>query len=347
MKVFEPHKMGQGVRILGTGTCLPARVVTNDDLVAMGAPLSSEEMLKLSGIQTRRWVVDGEATSDLARVAAQEALTRAGVGPATVDRLILATVSPDHPSPATACLLQHQLNLPAIPAYDVTATCSGFVYALEQAARAVCTGDQHVLAIAADTRSRWLNVKDRATCALFGDGAGAAVVGRGPTGDGLLAAGVASDGTGFKSVFVPMGGSREPTTAEGAAAHRNTIYMADGPQVYMSAVEGMLTTAETLLKHLGLTLGDVDCVVPHQANKRLLERFIRLARLPPDKVHVNVDRLGNISGASTAVAFHEALRDPRMCAGQRVLILAAGAGYTAGAVLYRVDQALLDAARGA
>ncbi|MBI5495592.1 MAG: ketoacyl-ACP synthase III [Deltaproteobacteria bacterium] len=343
MRVFRPGDLGRGVRIRATGRALPARVVTNADLVAMGAPLSDDEMVRLSGIRTRHWLGAGESTGDLALTAAREALARSGLRSDEVDRLILATVSPDHPSPATACRVQHALGLSPVPAYDVAATCTGFVFALEQAARAVCTGDRAVLAVAADARSRWLDVTDRATCALFGDGAGAALVTPGPPGAGLIAVGVASEGSGFFSVHVPAGGAREPITAEGLAARRHTIRMADGPQVYMQAVEGLLATAEELLAATGLALTDVDLVVPHQANRRLVERFMRLARLPAERVLLNVDRLGNISGASTAVALDEALTTGRVRAGARVLILAAGAGYTAGAALLVVDEALLRA----
>jgi 3-oxoacyl-[acyl-carrier-protein] synthase-3 len=341
MRVFEPHRFGLGVSLQGLAAALPARVVTNEDLVALGAPLTAEEMVKLSGIQTRRWLSDGESTSDLATRACVEALKRGAMGPADVRRLVLATVSPDHPSPATACFVHRNLGLGEVPSYDVTATCTGFVFALEQAARTVATGDEAVLAVAADARSRWLDVKDRATCALFGDGAAAALVTPGAVGSGVLAVGTLTEGSGVHSVHVPAGGARLPASAATVEARQHFIRMADGPAVYMQAVEGMLATAEALLKHVGMAFSEVDLLVPHQPNRRLLERMVRLARLPMEKVVVNVERLGNMSAASTPVALVEALEARRVGVGAHVLLVAAGAGYTAGAALLKVDEAML------
>jgi 3-oxoacyl-[acyl-carrier-protein] synthase-3 len=337
VKILRPR----GVRIAGTGSYLPPRVVTNAELVAAGAPLGVDEIVRLSGIRERRWAGPDEATSDLAAAAARAALERAAVATAAVDRLILATVSPDHPTPAAACLTQHALGLPAVPAYDITAACSGFLFALDAAARAVMTGDDVVLTVAADVRSRWLDPTDRATCALFGDGAGAAVVcGGGAEGAGLVGIALFADGAGARSVYVPAGGSREPASAASVAARRHTIRMEDGAQVYFSAVEGMAALAEALLAALGLRVGDVDLVVPHQANRRIIDRLARVLRIPDEKVVVNVDRTGNISGATVPVALDEELRAGRARAGSRILLLAAGAGHTAGAALLVVDDAL-------
>jgi len=340
MKVFMPSALGRGVRIRATGSRLPDRVVTNADLVAAGAPLTADEMFRLSGIETRRWVADSEATSDLAVAACRHALARAHVAAADVDRLVLGTVSPDHVSPSAACIVQHALGMGHAPAFDLTASCSGFLYALDVAARAVATGDRHVLAVAADVRSRFLDLTDRATCALFGDGAGAALVSEGPVGAGLVAIGLIADGSGSKSVYVPAGGSREPASAATVAARRHAIRMEEGPQVYLSAIEGMLETAEALLAAVGMTFADVDLVVPHQPNRRILDRLAKLAGIGPEKIFVNVDRIGNVSGATCAIALDEALTSGRARAGTRVLLLAAGAGYTSGAALLVVDDAL-------
>ena len=327
MKVFFPR----GVRVLGTGSYLPDRVITNADLVALGAPLSDEEIVRLSGIRERRWAAEGEATSDLAAAAARAALARAGVAPGAVERLIVATVSPDHPSPSAACFAHAALGLGNLaPALDVTASCSGFLYALDLGARAVATGEENVLCVAADVRSRFLDLGDRSTCALFGDGAGAALLGRGP-GAEVAAIVLFADGTGARSVHVPAGGSREPRAAD---ARRHTIHMAEGPQVYLNAVEGMIAAAETLLGAAGVRLEDVDLVIPHQANLRIIDRVARLLRIPSEKMFVNVDRVGNISGATVAVALDEALRAGRR---GKILLVSAGAGYTAGAALLVVS----------
>jgi 3-oxoacyl-[acyl-carrier-protein] synthase III len=337
MKVYRPR----GVRLAGTGAYLPARRVANADLVAAGAPLSDEEIVRLSGIRERRWVAADEATSDLAAAAARAALARAGLAADAVDRLIVATVSPDHPSPAAACLAHRLLGLRPVPAYDVTAACSGFLFALDAAARAVVTGGETVLAVAADVRSRFLDPADRATCALFGDGAGAAVVAPGPDdGTGLVAIALYADGAGARSVYVPAGGSREPASVETVAARRHAIRMEDGAQVYFAAVEGMAALATALLDELGLPLAAVDLVVPHQANRRIVDRVGRVLGVPAERLVVNVERTGNISGATVPVALDEALRARRVGAGGRVLLLAAGAGHTAGAALLVVDERL-------
>lgn len=337
MRVFRPR----GVRIVSTGAALPAREVTNDELVALGVPLAADEIVRLSGIRARRWAAPDEATSDLAAAAARQALARAGVAPAEVARLVVATVSPDRLSPSAACVTHRALGLHRAPAHDVTASCSGFLYALDVAARAVATGEEPVLAIAADIRSRFLDLGDRATAALFGDGAAGALLASGARdGEGLVAIGLEADGSGADSVYVPAGGSREPASAETVAARRHAIKMAEGPQVYMQAVEGMLDTGRALLDAVGLGWSDVDLVVPHQPNRRILDRLARLAGISLDKIVVNVDRLGNVSGASCALALDEALTTGRARPGARILLLAAGAGYTAGAALYVLDDTL-------
>ena len=206
LRVFRPEGVGRGARLSSVASYLPPRVVNNRDLVALGAPLTDEEMVRLSGIRERRWVLPGVATSDLAIEACARALRSARLEGREIDRLLLATVSPDHLSPSAACIAQAALALGDAPAFDLTASCSGFLYALDLAMRAVCTGDRHVLACAADVRSVFLDITDRATCALFGDGAGAAVVSAGPPGAGLLAVGLLADGSGAKSVYVPAGG---------------------------------------------------------------------------------------------------------------------------------------------
>ncbi len=340
LRVLQPAALGKGVRLAATGAYLPARVVTNPDLIALGAPLSDEEMLRLCGVRERRWAAVEEATSDLATAACRIALDRAQCGPELIDRLVVATVSPDHSSPSAACITQRALGLQAAPAFDVTASCSGFLYALDAAARAVLTGDRKVLACAADVRSRFLDVRDRATCALFGDGAGAALIEPGPAGQGLLAIGLLADGAGARSVYVPAGGSREPASEASVRDRRHFIRMEEGPQVYLAAVEGMAGTAEALLSALSMTIDDIDLVVPHQPNLRILERLARVLRLPRERLLVNVERIGNASGATCAIALDEALTSGRAGKGSRVLLLAAGAGYTAGAALLLIDDAL-------
>jgi 3-oxoacyl-[acyl-carrier-protein] synthase-3 len=334
VRIFRP----KNVRLAALGRFLPARVVTNQELAGLKAALTEDEMKQLSGITERRWADPADSTSDLAARACREAMQRAKV--TEVDRLVLATVSPDHVSPSTACAVQKLLELPPVPSFDVVAACSGFLFALDVAARAVETGDRAVLACAAEVRSRFLDLSDRSTCALFGDGAAAAVL---TPGRGLLGIGLLSEGSGLKSVYVPAGGAREPASLETVKERRHFIRMADGPAVYFQAVEGMRSVAEELLTDFGLTFADVDLVVPHQANRRLVDRLGRMCGIPQEKVMSNIERLGNTAGASVALALEEALRTGRVKPGGRVLLITAGAGYTAGSALLEVDEALLAA----
>lgn len=326
---------GVGVRLRATGSYLPDRVVTSAELARRpGAPLTEAEIAKLTGIEQRRWVADHQATSDLAVAAGRQVLRRAGVD--SVDRLLLSTTSPDHPSPATACLVQRELGLAPCAAVDLSAACAGFLFALDWGARAVLTGDRRVLVLAADVRSRYLDHDDRATSALFGDGAGGALLEPGPAGEGLLALFLAADGAGFETIQIPAGGSRHPASAATVQGRQHTLRMADGVQVFLSAVEGMTETAEHLLEATGLSFDDIDLIVPHQPNLMILDRLARYMRVPRAKVFINVQRTGNMSSASVAVALDQALTSGAARPGARVLVLGAGAGYCAGAALLRL-----------
>lgn len=342
MKVLRPEKFGVGVRIMRTGIGLPTRVVDNRELIELGAPFNEADIQKLCGIHSRRWVSAEQATSDLAVLAAKQAMAEQHV-----DRIVVATVSPDHLSPSCACIVHRKLQLKPIPVHDVTASCSGFLFALDVAMRAVLTGDQAVLAIAADVRSKFLDLSDRSTAALFGDGAGAALLAPGPVGTGLVALATVADGGGAYHVYVPAGGSREPLDARAVSEKRGCIRMEEGPQVYFAAVEGMANMAKHLCDASNLAISDLDLVVPHQPNQRILDRLSKVLGLPQGKLWSNVARLGNMSGASCAVALHEALVSGELRSGSKVLLLAGGAGFTAGAALLIVDDELLRAAAGA
>lgn len=332
MKVFVPGRFGVGVR-LSTGHYLPPICLDNAAVIARGCPMTDAEIRKLSGIETRHHARPGQATSDLAIAASREALAASGLAPAAIDRVVLATTSPDQPVPAAACRVQHALGLRPVPAFDLSAACAGFVYALDHAARAVVTGEDAVLAVASEVRSRVVDPTDRSTAALFGDGAAAAVVERGPVGTGLLAIGLMADGAGADHVQIPAGGSRLPASLATVANRQHFLQMRDGPQVYFAAVQGMLDTAQALLDAMSLGFADLDWIVPHQPNARLLKRMARLARVPLEKVVMTVQRTGNTSSAACGIAYDQAARDGRIQPGQRVLLLTAGAGYTAGAAL--------------
>ena len=328
---------GMGVRLTATGSYLPSRSVTAADLAARpGAPLSEDEIMRLTGIRERRWVAPEQATSDLAVAAGRLALGRSGHE--TVDRLLLSTSSGDHPSPATACLVQHKLGLAPCPAVDLSAACAGFLFALDWGARSVLTGDKRVLVLAADVRSRYLDLEDRATCALFGDGAGAAMLEQGPAGEGLLALFLAADGSGFDTIKVEAGGSRVPASPQSVATSQHTIRMTNGPQVFLTALEGMTEMAERILQQMDLSFEDVDLIVPHQPNLMILDRLARYMRVPREKIFTNVEHTGNMSSASVAVALDEAVCSGAAGPGALVLVLGAGAGYCAGAALIRIGE---------
>lgn len=336
MRVLQPARLGQGVALLGTGSHLPARIVDNETILDAGGPFeSAAEIERVTGIRTRRWAAPEVATSELATAAGQAALQAAGLPPEAIARLILGTVTPDHPTPSTACAVQAKLGLGLVPAFDLSAACSGFVYALDLAARSVLTGEGPVLAIGADLRSRFLNPRDRGTCALFGDGAGAAILGPGPVGEGLLAIGLAADGRGVGEVQVPAGGSREPASAESVAQGRHFVHMHDGARVYMSAVAGMLEAGAAVLEAEGLSWGDLDLLIPHQANGHILKRLAWKAELPAEKVVSTLPELGNTAGSSAAIALDRAWRGPQLPPGGLALLVVAGAGHTVGAALLR------------
>jgi 3-oxoacyl-[acyl-carrier-protein] synthase-3 len=258
--------------------------------------------------------------------------------------LIVATVSPDHMSPSCACFVQRNLGLGVAPAFDVTASCAGFVFALDVAVRAALTGDRYVLAVAAEIRSRFLDITDRATCALFGDGAAAAVI-EATEGDfrnggvaEILGVGTLADGRGVHSVFVPAGGSRRPATAETVAERAHTIRMDYGPEVYLTAIEGMAEVATGLTASLGVAMSDLALVVPHQPNRRILDRLPRVMGISPSRLFVSVEDVGNMSAASCAYALALALERGNLKAGDLVLLVTGGAGYTAGGALLRVGS---------
>ena len=322
----------EGVALLGTGHHLPDRVVTSE---AMGIPA---EIVALTGVRARRVAPPEHATSDLVLRASRAAL--AGVDPRWIDRVLVATVTPDHPSPATAPLVQRALGLDAVPSVDVGGACAGFVLALDLAARAVRTGDRAVLVGAGECRFRTLEGAPPGVRVLFGDGAGAAVVGRAddaPKGAlHLTATMTGADGRGHAAIRVPAGGSREPTTLDTVRAGRHALAIADGPNAFFEAVDGLVGVARALLDAVGLTAEDLDRVVPHQANLRILERVARALRTPLDRFVVEVETLGNVGGASAAIALDRTLRRAPPPPGARILVLTAGAGYTAGAAILEV-----------
>ena len=322
-------------RIAGLGQSVPSRVVTNDDLAKI-VDTSDEWIRSRTGIAERRFAGEGESTATLAAVAGWRAREQAGVAPGEVDLVIVATSTPDYPLfPSAACLVQAQLELSRAGAYDLSAACSGFVYGLITASQFVATGAYKcVLVIGAETMSRYLNFEDRTTCVLFGDGAGAAVVIGTDQPGGLLSFVLGADGSGGEHLMVPVGGSRCPMTPGSVENGQNKIRM-NGREVYRFSTT---TPAEALVRAAngaGIRVEDLDVVVAHQANVRILQTVAKNLQVPEDLFFSNVDRFGNTSAASVPLALCDAVDEGRIRPGSLVGLMGFGAGLTWATAIWR------------
>ncbi len=312
-------------RILGTGAYAPERVLTNHDLERM-VDTSDEWIRERTGVGERRVAAEGQAASDLALEAAQRALAAAGLTAADLDMIVVGTISADMPLPACAAFLQHKLGCRAIPSFDVAAACAGFLYALAIGDRFVRTGEhRYILVVGVELLTRVINWQDRTTCVLFGDGAGAAVIGPSTDTRGVLSTHLFTDGSLTGSLCIPAGGSREPLTEAGLAAGRNKVHMV-GSDIFKVAVRNLTSASQAALEVAGLGPSDIDWVVPHQANLRIIQQVAVRLRLPLERFVLNIERYGNTSSASVPLALDEAVRDGRIQPGQRVLLCALGAG---------------------
>lgn len=315
--------------IKGVGHAVPPRVLTNADLEAL-VETDNEWILQRTGIRERRIADENTATSDIALAAARAALANAGVAPGDLDLIIVATVTPDHAFPATACLIQRELEAWGAAAFDLEAACTGFIYGLSIADQFIRTGTYRtVLVVAADILSKITDYTDRNTCILFGDGAGAAVL-QGGEEPGLLALEIGADGRGGELLVQPAGGSRTPASAETVAARQHFIKMA-GREVFKFAVKIMEESSLRVLEQAGLGPDDVDVLVPHQANLRIIDSACKRLGINQGKVLVNLDRYGNMSAASIPVALSEASALGKIKPGDNVLLVGFGGGLTWGA----------------
>ncbi len=322
--------------ILGTGSYTPPRVLNNDELSHL-LDTTDEWIRTRTGIHERHIAAPEVATSDLAVAAAQIALADAGLEPADIDLLIVATVSPDQPMPATACLVQHKLGLSSTTAcFDLNAACSGFIYSLDIASAMLATGRyRHALLIGAEKLSSLVDWQDRTTCVLFGDGAGAVVLGRSDERNiGLLGAKLGAFGENADLLEIPRGGSRAPLTPETIGAREHYLKM-KGKEVFKIAVRAMEEAARDILEQHGFTADQVACVIPHQANLRIIEAIAQYLQLPTERFYINVARYGNTSAASIPIALDEARRTGRIQRGDLILLVAFGAGLTYGSALIR------------
>ena len=322
--------------ILGTGSYAPARVLSNAEL-AQTIDSSDEWIHTRSGIRERRIAAPGEMTSDMAVVAAKNALEDAKLTAADIDLLIVATITPDLPMPAAACIIQHKLGLPTATAcFDLNAACSGFIYAFDTACAMLSSGRyRKALVIGVEKLSSIVDWQDRTTCVLFGDGAGAVVVGLSDQpGVGLIGTKLGAYGESVDLLYIPAGGSSKPASGTSVSAGDHFIKM-KGKEVFKMAVRAMEESARDILEQHGLTATQIGLVIPHQANLRIIEAIAQYLELPMDRFFVNVDRYGNTSAASIPIALDEARRSGRIRAGDITLLVAFGAGLTYGSALIR------------
>lgn len=322
-------------KISGVGCYVPPKVLNNQDLERL-VHTTDEWILTRTGIKQRHILDDGKATSDLATEAAREVLERTGVNASDLDAILVCTVTPDMLFPSTACLVQDRIGAKGAWGFDLVAACSGLLYGLTTGSQLVASGShKRVLVIGADAMSRIVDYEDRATCVLFGDGAGAFLLEPATNGDGGLIDFINEvDGSGGKHLCMPAGGSAKPATRETVDARLHYVHQ-EGRQVYKYAVSKMYELCKAVLERNGYTAEDVDLLIPHQANKRIITAVADRMGLPEDKTVINIDRYGNTTGGTIPLATRDAINEGRLKKGDLVLMAAVGAGFTAGVSLWR------------
>lgn len=322
--------------ISGTGSFLPEKKLTNFDLEKI-IETTNDWIVERTGIESRRIAENGVSTSDLALVATQRALEMAQLKPTDIDMILFGTVSPDYPMPSSACELQRKMGARNVMAFDLSAACSGFVYGLSIADQFIRTGQyKNILVVGAEILHNWINYEDRQTCILFGDAAGAAIVSRAPEGSpsALLSTHMFAEGDLADLLYIPAGGSKMPTTHDTVSQNLNKVVM-KGREIFKHAVRTMSSCCEIALKANDMTKEDVDWLIPHQANTRIIEAVAKHFEISLDKVIVEIADMGNTSAATIPVALDKAVRDGRIQRGQNILLTAFGAGLTSGSVMMR------------
>ena len=334
--------------ITGWGMYAPSRVMTNEELSTM-VETSDEWIVSRTGIRERRIAADDETTATLSVHASRDALAVAGLDATDLDLIILGTCTPDYYMPSTAVLVGDQLGATRSAGFDVMAACSGFIFSLATATAFVRSGMyRNVLVLGVELLSRFLDYTDRNTCVLFGDGAGAVIVSASEQPGGLMGLHMYSDGSGANGIIFPAGGSARPTTPQTVAEGGHFVHMA-GKEVYKYATRQLAESSQAALREAGLTVGDIDQFLFHQANIRIIESVQNAVGIPADRTYLNIERYGNTSAASVPMALVEALAEDRIQPGDRLLMAAFGAGYTAGAAVveWTADPALRSRAPGA
>ncbi len=320
--------------ITGTGAALPDQIITNRDLEEM-VETSNEWIVSRTGIRERRKLEDGLSNADLSEKAAREALSRAGVDPSELDMILVATVSPDYHTPSTSCILQARLEAFKAGAMDISAGCTGFIYALSTAHQFISSGTcKKVLVVGVEILTRYTDWEDRSTCVLFGDGAGAVVVEATEEERGILNFSLRSDGRGAKLLYVPAGGSAMPASHETVSNRMHYLIM-NGNEIFKFAVKVVEDTLFELMAEENKKSEDLDMIILHQANLRIIDHIRKRLNLPPEKFPVNIDRFGNTSSATIPIAIHEEILAGRLKEGDLVAMVAFGAGLTWGGVLMK------------
>ena len=316
------------VCIAGVGYAVPANIRANSEILKAFPDRTEEEMIHLTGIKERRIAPENICTSDLAVQAARRAMEQAGIRAEEINLIICATITPDMPFPATGCIIQHKLGAIHSAAFDVEAACSGFLFGLEIGQQFITSGTYDtVLVVGCEKLSTIVDWQDRSTCVLFGDGAGAAILRSRGEEHGILTTCMGADGSQADILLMPAGGSKFPASKESVSAGMHYLKMS-GKEVYKQAVIAMQTAAEKALQKCNLTIADIQCVIPHQANLRIIEALADRLGAPMEKVYLNLHRYGNMSAASVAVALDEAAREGRFKRGDLILLIVFGSGLT-------------------
>jgi 3-oxoacyl-[acyl-carrier-protein] synthase-3 len=326
-----------GIRILGTGSYVPPKVLANSDLQKMGLDTSDEWITQRTGVRERRIADPGVNTSDLAYHATVKALEMAEMTAKDLDLIIVATITPDTCCPAAANWLQAKLDVPQAVTFDITAACSGFIFGLNVATQYLLSGfSKNVLVVGAEIMSRTLNWKDRTTCILWGDGAGAAILSKGKGGHRILSTHIHTDGANGQDLLLPGGGSRTtPISHESVDKGLHTLNMIEANLSFKVAVRHFVDSVKEAVEYNQVAVGDIDWFIPHQANLRMFQSMAKSLKVPMEKFYVTLHKYGNISSASCAIAFDEAVRDGSIKKDHLVCLPVFGGGLTWGSALIR------------
>jgi 3-oxoacyl-[acyl-carrier-protein] synthase-3 len=327
-------RKGINAKITGTGSFAPSKVLTNYDLEKI-VDTSDEWIITRTGIKERRIAEDGTGASDLSLEASRIALQEAKLEPDQIDLILVGTVTPDYLLPSTACILQDKLKAKNAAVLDIVAACSGFLYGLSIASAFIAIGQyRNVLVIGVEVLSKITNWEDRNTCVLFGDGAGAAVVSATTEEKGILGTFLSGDGSLANLLHIPVGGTKFPLTKENFDLKQHYIHM-QGNEVFKSAVRAMESAVGHVVREVGLSPDQIDLLIPHQANIRIIEALAKRLKVPMDKVYVNIDRYGNTSAASVPIAMDEARKKGVIKEGSNTVLVAFGGGFTWGSAVIR------------